>query len=264
MRSFLLPLILASLVTTGGFALEQEHPPILKAANRWKVGKLIPKDLLVYREFDGCLAVDTDTVPLFNDITNYPLLRQITVTKCDERVFACVINRAMLLVGPSRFFGDVLQFYTRQPELLSQPRHRSLKARSQIKHVVVDGLFIADKDTSAIEAQRVFGQVTRDLQTGMSFDSVRRKYQEAHEYSYMEALSDGKKVKLTRTRVGNYGDYVISKQSHTARPLRFADMPAEHVAQLLKREPGDVIVRRDEGQKQKILYRVREVYTPET
>src|SRR5437016_13718760 len=126
MRSFLLPLILASIVTAGGFALAQEDPPILKAANRWKVGELIPKDLLVYREFDGCLAVDTDTVPLFNDITNYPLLRQITVTKCDERVFACAVSRAMLLVGPNRFFGDVLQFYTRQPELLLQQRHRSL------------------------------------------------------------------------------------------------------------------------------------------
>jgi hypothetical protein len=170
MRSFLLPLIFASLVTTGGIALEQEEPPILKAANRWKIGDLIPKDLLVYREVDGCLAVDTDTVPLFNDITNYPLLRQIAMTECDERVFACAVSRALLLVGPNRFFGDVLQFYTRQPKLLLQPRHRSLKARSQVKHVVVDGLFIADKDTSATEAQRVFGQVTRDLQAGMSFD----------------------------------------------------------------------------------------------
>jgi hypothetical protein len=81
----------------------------------------------------------------------------------------------------------------------------------------------------------------------------------------VETLSDGKKVKLTRTHVGNYGDYVISEQSHTARPLRFADMPAEHVAQLLlKRKPGDIVVLRDEGEKQNILYGVREVYPPET
>jgi hypothetical protein len=41
-------------------------------------------------------------------------------------------------------------------------------------------------------------------------------------------------------------------------------MPAEHVAQLLKRKPGDIVVLRDKGEKQNILYCVREVYTPET
>lgn len=162
MRPFLLRLILASLVTTGGFAREHREQPILKAANRWKVGELIAKDLLVYRKVDGCLAVDTDTVG------------------------------------------------------------------------------------------------------GMRFDSVRRKYQAAHEYSYVAALSDGKNVKLTRTHVGNYGDYVISEQSRTAHPLRFADTPPEHVAQLLERKSSDVVVLRDEREKQDVLYRVREIYRPET
>lgn len=94
------------------------------------------------------------------------------------------------------------------------------------------------------------------------FDAVRKKYSDAHEYSYAETLSDGAKVTLHRTRVGNYGDFIISEQSRDAGPFRRAELPAEHVQPLLKGRAGDVIVLRDDAGQRSILYHIREVYTP--
>lgn len=169
---------------------------------------------------------------------------------------------SLSLVGPNRFFGDARKRYSTQPELLSQERHRSIHARSGLPHVVVDGLFIDDSDMSRQEAETVFAQVTADLKAGMPFDAVQKKYWDAHEYSYVKTLSDGTKITLHRTRVGNYGDFTISERSRDAHPFRRAEAPAGHVQPLLSRQTGDILVLRDEAKHRSILYRVREFYTP--
>ncbi len=75
-------------------------------------------------------------------------------------------------------------------------------------------------------------------------------------------LGDGKTVVLHRTRVGNYGDFVVSEAEHTARPLRSTDLPEEHVRPLLAGRVGEIIILRDEAEHWSILYRIREAYAP--
>ena len=112
------------------------------------------------------------------------------------------------------------------------------------------------------EADTVFRQITADLMSGGRFDAVQKKYWNAHEYSYAETFRDGTKMQLRRTRVGNYGDFVVSEDRHDAYPYRLSELPGEHVQPLLNAKQGAVLVLRDEREKMTILYQVREVYSP--
>jgi hypothetical protein len=244
------------------FTTDSDDVPLVKRANAWKSGEPIPTDLLVFRASHGCLPLATDTVPVFGSITNYELLQHIVFSPCDERIFTCAAGRALSLVGPNRFFGDARKQYSARPALLSQPRHRRLTARSELPHVVVDGLFIDDSDMTRDAAAAVFARITIDLRAGMPFGAVQKKYWAAHEYSYVKTLSDGTKVPLHGTRVGNYGDFIVSEQSRDARPFRLAEAPSEHVRPLLSHRTGDIVVLRDEAEHRSILYRVREFYSP--
>jgi hypothetical protein len=152
--------------------------------------------------------------------------------------------------------------YAAMPQMLAQPRHRQLHERARNPHVLVDGIAIADRDMSHEEADSVFAQIAAELRAGRPFDAVQKKYYDAYEYAYTETLSDGTMVVLHRTRVGNYGDYIVSEADHTARPLRLADLPAEHVRPLLSGRTGDIIILRHEAEHETILYRVRDAYSP--
>jgi hypothetical protein len=236
--------------------------PLVPKANAWKHGQPIPDELLRFRDSDSCMAGESDTVVVFDGITNYDLLRAILLQPSDDRVFECAVKRALSLVGPSRFFRDTQQMYATMPQLLSQSRHRMLKNHAAIPHVLVDGIFIDDRDMSRDEASSVFEKIAAELRAGRPFDTVQKKYYDAYEYAYTETLSDGAMVVLHRTRVGNYGDFVVSEAEHTARPLRLADLPAEHVRPLLNGRTGDVIILRDEKEHRSILYHVRDAYSP--
>jgi hypothetical protein len=236
--------------------------PMLTQANAWIPDQPIPAELLTFRDQEDCISDGTDSPALFSSITNYEILRAILSQPCDDRVFECAVKRALSLVGPSRFFHDTEEMYARMPRLLSQPRHRGLKDRAAIPHVLVDGIFIDDSDMSHAEADAVFAKIRAELRAGRPFDAVEKKYYDAYEYAYTETLSDGATVVLHRTRVGNYGDFVVSEAEHTARPLCLADLPAEHVRPLLSGHTGDVIVLRDEREHRSILYQVRDAYSP--
>jgi len=239
-----------------------EENRLVAKANAWTHGQPIPPELLVFRDSESCMRESTDTYAVFEGVTNYEILRAVFSQPCDDRVFECAVKRALSLVGPSRFFRDTEEMYAMMPQLLSQPRHRMLKARAAIPHVLVDGIFIDDRDMSHNEADSVFTKIRAELQAGRPFDAVQKKYYDAYEYAYTETLSDGTMVVLHRTRVGNYGDCVVSEAEHTARPLRLADLPAEHVRPLLSGRTGDVIVLRDETEHRTILYHVRDAHSP--
>jgi hypothetical protein len=128
--------------------------------------------------------------------------------------------------------------------------------------VLVDGVFIDDHDMSRAEAEGVFANIAADLRAGGAFETVQKTYQDAYDYAYTETLSDGATVLLHRTRIGNYGDFVVSEADHTARPLRLTDLPAQHVRPLLSGRTGDIIILRDETEHRSILYRIRDVYFP--
>jgi hypothetical protein len=126
----------------------------------------------------------------------------------------------------------------------------------------VDGLFIDDRDMPRAEAGAVFAHISSDLRAGLPFNKVQKKYGNAYEYAFSEKLSDGSKVTLHRTRIGNYGDYLISEREHPARPFRDFDLPNAHVRPLLSGHTNDIIILRDEPNHRNILYRVRDAYSP--
>ena len=238
-----------------------DENPVVARANAWTHDQPIPTELLSFRDSDGCFPEPADTYVVFDGITNYDLLRAIILQRCDERVFECAVRRALLLVGPTRFFHDIREVYTATPQLLSHPRHRTVQARSALPHVLVDGLFIDDRDMPRDRADVVFARIAADLRAGVAFDAVQKKYWDAYEYAYTETLSDGSNVTLRRTRVGNYGDFVVSERDHTARPFRLADLPEQHVRPLLSGRTGNIIILRDEIGHRSILYRVRDAYS---
>ena len=255
-------LCVAAIAGAIGATVSAEENPLLTQANAWTRDQPIPAELLTFRDLEGCMSDGTDSPALFNGITNYDLLRAIISHSCDEQLFECAVKRALSLVGPSRFFRDTEEMYTTMPQLLAQPRHRMLKDRAAVPHVLVDGIFIDDSDMSHDEADAVFAKIRAELRAGRPFAAVEKKYYDAYEYAYTETLSDGAMVVLHRTRVGNYGDFVVSEAEHTARPLCLADLPAEHVRPLLSGRTGDVIVLRDEREHRSILYHVRDAYSP--
>lgn len=261
------PMYLRQLICVAAIACATAAPtlagdnPLAAKANAWTRDRPIPRELLRFRDSEGCIANQTNTIAVFEGITNYELLWAIVSQRCDDRVFECAVKRALSLVGPSRFFHDAEQTYATRPKLLSQPRHRTLKRRATVPHVLVDGIFIADRDMSRDEAESVFAKIRAELRSGRPFDAVQKKYYEAYEYTYTETLSDGSKVVLHRTRVGNYGDFVVSEAEHTARPLRSADLPQGHVRPLLSGRTGDVIVLRDKSERRTVLYQVRDAYS---
>ena len=196
------------------------------------------------------MTLTTDTVVVFAEITNYALLQEVIFSPCDQRIFDCAVVRALYLVGPNRFFGDLQKRYSEQPELLSQQRHQKLKTLTTERHAAVDAVFVDDKDMKPAEADAVFSQIANELRRGAAFATVQQRYY------------DGTKVDLTRTRVGNFGDFVISDQRRDARPFRNVELPAEHARRLLAARKGDVVVLRDEPEHRSILYQVREIYSP--
>ncbi len=255
----LLAVAIANAIAT---PLAADDIPLVKGANAWAPDQPIPAELLAFRESGDCLALETDTTVVFSEISNYDLLRRIISQPCDDRLFACALKRALLLVGPTRFFHDLKETYAAMPQLLTQPRHRSLQNRAGTTNVLVDSVFIDDQNMSRAEAEGVFANIAADLRAGAAFETVQKKYYDAYEYAYTEALNDGATVLLHRTRVGDYGDFVVSEAENTARPLRLTDLPAQHVRPLLSGRTGDIIILRDETEHRTILYRIRDAYSP--
>lgn len=236
--------------------------PLLTQANTWTPGQPIPAELLTFRDQEDCISDGTDSPALFSDITNYDLLRAIISHPCDEQLFECAVKHALLLVGPTRFFRDVKETYAAMPQLLSHSRHRTLRDRAEFRHVLVEAIDIRDRDMSRPEAEGVFSEMAADLRSRDTFEAVRKKYQDAYEYAETDVLSDGFLALMHPTRVGNYGDFVVSEADHTARPLRAADLPSPHVRLLLQGHIGDIIILRDESEHRSILYQVRDAYMP--
>ena len=156
--------LLAAAVTAPflvGESTATEEASLVTLSNSWQKGQPVPSDILVFRDSEGCLALTTDTVVVFAEITNYALLQEVIFSPCDQRIFDCAVVRALYLVGPNRFFGDLQKRYSKQPELLSQQRHQKLKPRSTERYAAVDAVFIDDKDMKPAEADAVFSQINQ-------------------------------------------------------------------------------------------------------
>ena len=247
------------MLTAANASAEPLSESIIRQVSAWQPGEPVPADLLEFRKSASCFALPTDTSFAFSQLKDYDLLQAILLAPCDRRVFQYAADRALDIGGPNRFYGDLRRLYATHPELLSTPEHQRLRALTGQAHVVVDALFICDKDMPLPHGEAVLAQVAAELRAGNDFHAVMRRYQDAHTYTKFETLTDGKIVTMQRTRVGNFGDFLISPAGGRAF-MRSAELPAGHAQPLLESRAGDVLVLRDEPAQQTILYRVREAY----
>jgi len=72
--------LLAAAVTAAflvGESIATEEASLVTLSNSWQEGQPVPSDILVFHESEGCLALTTDTVVVFAEITNYALLQEV-------------------------------------------------------------------------------------------------------------------------------------------------------------------------------------------
>lgn len=247
-----------------GLGICEKYPPIkhksseaFQEVNNWKEGQPISKDLFAYRRTTGCFLVDTDTQALYGKINNYPLLLAVIKNPMiDDNVFEYAVERTLLLVGPSRFFFDLYRIYLNTPGLLQLSRHKNLKKRMQYKHAFIDALFINEEDMPLKEAKEVFKQTQQELQNGIPWQEVYRKYADKYRYVEKEGINKG----LTLTKIGNYGDFVISANKNNAKPFRNIEIPLNHILPLLFSKKGEVITLYAHSKKGLVQYSVRDVF----
>jgi hypothetical protein len=220
-------------------------------------------ELLKYRndsvnafEAGGMLA--TDTLQVYGGIDSYAMLHAVILDRrAEERVLPYAIERALLLVGPGKVFGDVRRDAEREPALFAEGARRALLERTREAHVWVGGsAFIDERDMPRAEARKILERMAAEVRAGASFDAVYLRTQE--EQSYGEGAA-------RRTRVGNYGEWVLSAGKRTAEPfVLWVSVPKGHVERLFEARAGEtVMLEEDEGEARRVvLYYVREVYRP--
>ncbi len=235
-------------------------------ASTWQEGKPVPNDLLNYKvpaSSKGWYGPN-HTLRVLADTKDYPLLLAILFDpKTDEQVFECARERALALVGPTRFFSDIKSEYEKNKDLLTQDRHKQLLALSQKIHVLMDSLFINESDMPEPEASEVLKQISGELRTN-SWDKVYGTFCQKYTYEVESTAPDGTKKMESRSKIGNFGRFVISPSNRSAKPFRDVSVPEEHAATLIESHKDDAVILKDDAAHVWRLYYVSEVYKPGT
>jgi hypothetical protein len=250
-------------------AVVREEDPVereVQQANSWSDGEPLPKVLLTYsnsRSEGSCFPSPSGTESIVHNITNYALLKRVALeTNIDSRIFSNVVNRALVLAGPTRFFGD-LKSEKNVPVALSE--------QAGVKHVVVDSFYINFKDMPGEEAKRVLEEAKKEIEDGAAFETVYRKYCERSSYVKELHLADGKIAKQSLTKIGNLGDFVLPENGNALFSYRESWMPKAHLESVFNAKQGEVRIDFDredlsnypdvEGTGERyVLHFVREVY----
>lgn len=206
----------------------------LAEARAWSVGKPVPPEFLRYEQRD-----------LYGEIENYPLLYAVVLShEADERLFGYVVERALLAVGPTRFFADLTRTYVnhRQP-LFLEDRHRFLERRMRSPHVLVHAAYLSDEDLPSRRQEEVGLKMVGALELGTAWESILR------DPSTWGAPG-----------IGDLGRFVLSSTKSNALPFSDAAIPADHVKILLTLPTRGSLVRRDEAGSRTVLYWVSDSY----
>jgi hypothetical protein len=246
-------------------------PLVLREAVAWHTGDAIPLEFRQFRESAGDMPEPMDSEILISQLTNLALLVALaTDVSADPECREDAFSQGMYVGGPTRFFGLVERDLKSIKERGGDWRAEISRRISQ-PHVVVDALFVSDKDLSTKETERTPDRVEGDLRVGTPWQTVYEKY--ADEFRD----SDGH-----RTKIGNLGHLVVFKDPQLGRGhfvdiephviawegeelprrlwrLRFLD--ASHVVPLTHATSGDIVRLHSIVYHQTVLYQVQEVYS---
>lgn len=244
MRLQILIFIIAfiSPLETNAFVVAGGETELSKKVNMWVKGDEIPEYLLEYKERSHMCCADS-SIYTFSAINNYDLLIEILRHRSvNEEILDIATDRLLILVGIKQFFTDMNNLYEQDPELLIREVHNYIKQQSKYKHVTVDGIFISEYDMSIKDARPVTKAIKGELLSNKKWNDVLEKYQNKYEYSYYKKI-EGKNIKLTPTRVGNYGSFTLSVNGVYADPGRIPPkINEEFIGPLLSANVNDILI----------------------
>jgi hypothetical protein len=213
---------------------------------------------------------------MFGQITNYALLREIAFRPgTDLRVFSNAVIQAVITAGPDRLFRDLAVTLKQRPKLEKRDNIELLKKQSEVRHIVVDSLYISFSEMPRDNARKVLDQISVELREGKPWHDVYWKYMEKYEHPYEQKLSNGTLIKGNRSYIGNLGDFVLPANGNPLLSYREEWMPKKHAEKLFTAKVGEILIlfdkedlsrfgvipdEKDTGERY-VLHRVREVYS---
>jgi hypothetical protein len=253
---------------------------ILQAAESWRTGDALPQDLRRFRKYRTDIATTLDSSSLIAQVQNLALLAALVVDSGTEpECREDALSRGLEVDGPKQFF-DLLRTQLSTPAAKDvQPWVNEVRERMSRPHVVVDALFIEDRDMPHQQALTVIKRVTNDLRTGMPWSKAYEQYSE--EFSDPPDPQGGQRTKIgllghlvvfpdpvlgkghMATITSGESKYEVVQWQGPPLPRRLwslAYFDPAHLPTLLKANVGDVISLRSKLYREYVLYQVQEIY----
>lgn len=287
-RILLAVLMLFGFFLPGGTAQKIQSGPeahaqtILQNANSWHAGDPLPRELRRSSKSESDLGSPMDSRDLISNVTNLPLLAALVVDpKADPECREDALSQGLQVGGPNGFFGLLRsQLSTAKAESI-QPWVTELRERIARPHAIVNALVIPYGEMSQKEALSVFARISGDLQRGVAWAEVYKRYSD--EFSYPPDPKTGAHTKIgllgrlvvfpdpelgrghmaTRTfAVGASQEEVFHWEGPPAprRLFGLSFFDPAHLPNLLKADAGAVISLPSELHHEYVLYQVEEIY----
>ena len=256
---------------------------ILQAANSWRAGDPLPRELRRYRKPQSDIPGPLEDDALIAQVRNLPLLAALVVDPgADPECREDALWQGIRVAGPNRFFALLRPQLSTAAARTLQPWVNEVRDRMSRPHVVADALFISYEDMSQQEALAVMARMTSDLRRGMPWPEMYKRY--SKEFRYPPDPKSG-----DYTKIGLHGPLVVFPDpglgsGHMATVTLFSNGSQEkvyewegkplprhlrglasfdpaHLPTLLKARVGDVISLPSELNQEFVLYKVEEIYS---
>jgi hypothetical protein len=251
---------------------------VLQRADSWRTGDPLPPDLRLFRHYGADIPTTLDSDSLIAQVKNPALLAALVVDSgTDPECREDALSRGLEVDGPEQFF-NLLRAQLSAAAPKDSAWANEVRERMARPHVVVDALFIEDRDMPHQQVLTVIKKITDDLRT-MPWSKVYEQYSE--KFSYPSEPQGGQ-----RTKIGLLGHLVVFPdpvlgKGHMATitsgkpkyevvqwqgpPLprhlwRLEYFDSAHLPILLKANVSDVILIRSKLYREYVLYQVQEIY----
>ena len=259
-----------------------EPSKILRAANSWRAGDPLPRELRRYRKPQSDIPGPLEDDALIAQVRNLPLLAALVVDPgADPECREDALWQGIRVAGPNRFFGLLRSKVSTAAGKNIQPWVNEVRDRMSRPHVVVDALFISYEDMSQQEALAVMARITSDLRRGVPWPEVYKRYSEEFSYPPDPKGGDYTKIGLRGPLVvfpdpalgsGHMATVTLSSNGFKEKVYEWEGRPLPrslwglaffdpaHLPTLLKASVGDVISLPSELNQEFVLYKVEEIY----
>jgi len=246
-------------------------PAFIKAANSWHRGDAIPPRLERYQQSPGDLPEPTDSLNLISQVTNLDLLAGlVTDLTADRRCKEDAFEQGMYAGGPKTFFG-VLAGDLKAIGGVSNPWLDEIRERLTQPHVVVDALFISDRDMPSRRVNTVLDTISHDLRAGQKWHEVYKMYADRFEIKgrhYTTIGNLGHLVVFADSALGrghfvDTGDHTLTwtGEELPRRLFRLTFFDPEHLPILLHSSVRDIVRLHSAVYHEYVLYQIQEVYS---